>query len=99
MRTRIDFKKLSVESLIHLDGLVRIVDPGARLQGREWQFIDPQRPSRNRGDSSINRVTGKWADFGSGVRGGDVVSWWAHCRGLSQGAAAHDLAERLGVLV
>lgn len=94
----IDFQAINAEALPHLDGLVRAVDPDARLQGREWQFIDPQRPSRKRGDSCINRITGRWADFASGsASGGDVISWWAHCQGFSQSEAARDLAERLGV--
>lgn len=96
-KSRIDFSAVNNAALAHLDDLIRQVDPDARLVGDEWEFLDPQRPSRNRGDSRINRTTGKWSDFASDAKGGDVVSWWAHCHNLGQADAARDLASRFGV--
>lgn len=96
-KTRIDFSVVNNAALSNLDELVREVDPDARLMGDEWPFLDPRRPSRSRGDSSINRRTGAWADFADDARGTDVVSWWAHCRAMGQAEAARDLASRFGV--
>ena len=44
----------------------------------------------------MNLITGKWSDFATGDRGGDVVSLAAFLFNLSQGDAARRLAEMLG---
>ena len=41
--------------------------------------------------------TGKWADFASGDRGGDVVSLAAYLAGTGQAEAARNLADMLRV--
>ena len=46
---------------------------------------------------SVNMRTGRWADFATGDRGGDVVSLAAYLHGLRQGEAARKLADMLGL--
>ncbi len=69
--------------------------PGGRRDGHEW------RCGSLRGDAgqscSVNLVTGAWADFATGEKGGDLVSLFAAVFGRSQGEAARELAEDLGV--
>jgi len=48
------------------------------------------------GSFAVNLITGKWSDFATGDRGGDVVSLAAFLFNLSQGDAARRLAEMLG---
>jgi putative DNA primase/helicase len=93
----VDFQGIARAALGGLDALVIEVDPGARLSGDEWVFMDPQRESKNRGESKINRKTGKWSNFASDAKGGDTISWWAHCHGLSQKDAALFLGNRFGI--
>jgi hypothetical protein len=42
-------------------------------------------------------VSGKWADFSTGDRGGDVVSLRAYLLDVSQREAARLLAQELGM--
>ncbi len=96
----IDFKKVNEAALDDLDTLVRLVDPGALVSGDEWCWIDPQRESKKRGDSKINRKTGWWSDFVSGEGSKSecsVIGWWAHCQGLEYKDAGLDLATRYGL--
>ena len=45
----------------------------------------------------MNTRTGRWADFATGDRGGDVVSLAAYLHGLRQAEAARKLADMLGL--
>jgi hypothetical protein len=42
-------------------------------------------------------ITGKWADFATGDKGGDPIALAAYLSGLSQVEAARELATMLGV--
>jgi putative DNA primase/helicase len=48
------------------------------------------------GSFRINYRTGQWADFATGAKGGDIISWYAHARRFDQAEAARQIAERLG---
>jgi hypothetical protein len=41
--------------------------------------------------------TGRWADFATGDKGGDIVSLAAYLFGLSQSEAARQVAQMLGL--
>ena len=71
--------------------------PGGKVQGREWTGRNPRRGDRNPGSFKVNLVTGRWADFASGDKGGDVTSLAAFLHDLSQSEAARRLAEMLGL--
>jgi hypothetical protein len=45
----------------------------------------------------VNRFNGRWCDFATGDKGGDVVSLVAYLEGVSQGEAARRLARMLGL--
>ena len=55
------------------------------------------RSDRRPGSFSVNTRTGRWADFATGDRGGDVVSLAAYLHGLRQAEAARKLADMLGL--
>jgi len=71
--------------------------PDGRLKGREWVARNPIRADKRPGSFCINVDTGKWSDFATGDRGGDVISLAAYLTGVSQGEAAKRLADYLGV--
>jgi len=71
--------------------------PGGRVQGREYVALNPTRNDQHAGSFRINLDSGKWADFATGDRGGDVVSLAAYLGGLSQVEAARRLANTLAV--
>ena len=57
------------------------------------------RSDRRPGSFSVNTRTGRWADFATGDRCGDVVSLAAYLHGLRQAEAARKLADMLGLPV
>lgn len=68
-----------------------------RKEGREYVALNPTRADRRLGSFRINLTTAMWADFATGDRGGDAVSFYAYINGLSQIEAARELARELGV--
>jgi hypothetical protein len=94
---RIDFAGINRAALSALPGLLARWLPGGRRHGREYITRNPTRSDRRAGSFAINVTTGRWADFATGDRGGDVVSLAAYLFGLQQGEAARRLAEMLGV--
>ncbi len=71
--------------------------PGGRVLAGEHTVRNPKRLDRNPGSFRVNLRTGRWADFATGDKGGDVVSLAAYLDGCRQGEAARRLAEMLGV--
>ncbi len=58
---------------------------------------NPTRHDRRPGSFKVNRATGKWGDFATGDRGGDLVSLAAYLFKISQADAALRVAEMIGV--
>jgi hypothetical protein len=94
---RMDFQAIKVAALPHLAALVKRWLPGGRRQGHEWVSRNPTRADRKPGSFKINLRSGRWADFATGAKGGDVISLAAHLHGLSQLEAAWKLAAMLGI--
>lgn len=68
-----------------------------RMSGDNLLALNPTREDRRIGSFSINTRTGLWADFATGDRGGDIISFYAYLHGVSQIDAARELAGILGV--
>jgi hypothetical protein len=71
--------------------------PRAHRRGHEWVALNPRRADRHPGSFSINIATGRWADFATGDKGGDLVSLAAYLGGSTQREAAVRLSRMLGV--
>lgn len=68
--------------------------PGGRMYGAEYCAATI---SGGQGDSfKVNTKTGKWADFASDEKGGDLISLYAAIHRLEQGEAAKRLSEAHG---
>jgi len=94
----IDFAKINEAALARLpDVLVRLLPDGHVEARREYVALNPRRNDTRRGSFKINLSTGVWADFATGDRGRDVISLVAYLAGTSQGDAARQLADFLGV--
>jgi hypothetical protein len=96
MTSRIDFEAVSGAAAGVLSALVARWLPDGRRQGQEWVARNPTRADRQPGSFRVNLRTGRWADFATGDRGGDVVSLAAYLFGLSQIEAARRLAAMVG---
>jgi hypothetical protein len=96
-RRPIDFALVNRVALRELPVLLTRWLPGGKRQGHEYVVRNPRRADGHAGSFSINLKTGRWADFATGDRGGDVVSLAAFLAGIGQYEAAERLAEMLGV--
>lgn len=96
-RRRVAFDRTNAAALRNAEVVVQSLLPNGRREGTEWVARNPLRADRRIGSFKVNLTTGKWADFATGDRGGDLVSLAAFVVGLSQRDAAIRLAESLGV--
>jgi hypothetical protein len=76
--------------------LRRLLPAGERV-GTEYVARNPKRADKRPGSFKVNLMTGRWADFATGDKGGDVISLAAYLHDLSQTAAAERLARMLGL--
>lgn len=70
--------------------------PGGILKNSEYIALNPTRYDRHLGSFRINVSSGKWADFATGDKGGDLISLWAYVKGISQIDAARTLKAIIG---
>lgn len=75
--------------------LVQHVLPNGKFQRNEYVSLNPTRHDRHLGGFRINTRTGKWADFATGDKGGDLISPWAYVRGISQRQALRKINDFL----
>ena len=79
---KVDFGRVNAAALGNAEGVVRGLLPDGRRDGAEWVARNPQRPDRRLGSFKVNLNSGKWADFATGDRGGDLVSLAAFVGGV-----------------
>jgi hypothetical protein len=96
-RGRIAFRRIADAALGRADAIVRRWLPDGRRDGAEWVCRNPTRNDQRRGSFKVNILTGKWGDFATGDRGGDLVSLAAYLFRLSQADAALKVADMIGV--
>ena len=97
MRSLIDFDAINRAALAVLPSLLKRWMPGGTVQGSEFVARNPTRADRRPGSFKVNIHSGRWADFSSGDKGGDVVSLAAYLAGTGQAEAARNLARMLGL--
>lgn len=91
----IKFNDLADALLARIETLVPAWLPGGTRNGHEYVCASLQ---GGKGSScSVNMTTGRWADFASDERGGDLVSLYAAAHGLSMGKAALHVARDEGL--
>ena len=93
----IDFAAINSAALGSLRPLLQRWLPDGKVIGREYVALNPRRDDRRLGSFKINLRTGRWSEFATGDRGGDIVSLLAYLRGCSQGDAARELSALLGI--
>jgi putative DNA primase/helicase len=97
MSKKLDFKKINQLAMAQAENVVSNYAPNGKLEGREWVACNPSRSDNSARSFSVNVDTGLWADFATNDKGGDLVSYVAHCLRVSQGDAYKTLAHFLGV--
>ncbi len=94
---RIDIKDTASRALPSAEAICRHWLPEGKRQGPEWIARNPTRTDHKAGSFSVNLGSGRWSDFATGDKGGDLVSLVAYLDGTNQGEAARTLADWLGV--
>jgi hypothetical protein len=96
-RRRIAFARISAVALGHADTLARRWLPHGKREGAEWVAINPTRADNHPGSFKVNLATGKWSDFATGDKGGDLIALAAYLFFLDQPEAARKIATALGI--
>ena len=90
-----DFAAVDSAALPHLEALCARWLPGGRRIGAEWTCGSLRgEPGRS---CKVNLRTGRWADFATGEKGGDIVNLAAAVHRLPRVEAAQRLAQMLGL--
>lgn len=97
VRKRIDFERINCAAMKRLPDILARWLPGGRVKGVEYLALNPRRADRRPGSFKINLRSGRWADFATGDRGGDVISLVAYLSNTRQTDAARSLADLLEV--
>ena len=98
-RTRIDFETIAATARRHARAVCNRVIPGGQVRGHEYVALNPKRADRRLGSFRVNLRSGKWADFATGERGGDLISLVAWRYDIPQAEAAKRLAVLLSIPV
>ncbi len=80
----------------HEEAILRQLLPTGKKTGNEYIALNPKRSDKNLGSFRINTMTGKWADFATGDKGGDIISLYAYIKGINQLNAAKELLRLIG---
>ncbi len=91
-----DFKNIADLAKSSSQTVVSYLCPHGKREGHEWVALNPTRHDKSLGSFRINLRTGKWADFSTGDRGGDLISLWAYIKGTTQYEALRELHNWLG---
>jgi len=94
---KIAFRRIADAALRHADTIVRRWLPDGKREGTEWVAINHTRSDHRKGSFKVNVTTGRWSDFATDHRGGDLVSLGAFLHRMSQADAAKRIAEMLGI--
>ena len=97
MSRTIDFDLVNRAALAVLATLLARWLPDGRQMAGEWVARNPRRDDRSPGSFKVNIRTGRWADFATDEKGGDVISLAAYLGELTQVEAARELACALGI--
>jgi len=92
----IDFNQLNSQIKPHTIYLLKKLLPSRKLEKHEYIALNPTRNDKRAGSFRINVMTGKWADFATGDKGGDIISLWAYVNGTIQIDAARALQAIVG---
>ena len=94
---RIAFDRIASAACSSADAIVTRWLPNGRREGREWVARNPKRADSRPGSFKGNLNSGRWGDFATGDKGGDLISLAAFLFDRKQDEAAKGVAEMLGV--
>lgn len=96
-RRRIAFGRIAEAALARSESIVMRWCPDGRREGAEWVARNPTRADHRPGSFKVNLRTGRWGDFSTGDKGGDLIALAAFLFDLDMGEAARRVADMCGV--
>ncbi len=93
---KVDFAEINLRCKAMLPSLLSQWLPDGKSFGQEWVALNPTRADHRLGSFKINMISGFWADFATGDKGGDIISLYAYLNELSQLDAARALRQQVG---
>ena len=84
----VSFEEVKRSALANIEWLLPQWLPGGRWRRQEYVVRNPRRNDTRAGSFKINKATGKWADFATDDRGGDLISLNAYLSDISQRQSA-----------
>ena len=97
MAHSINFHAVAVTAVRQADAIVSRWLPDGHREGGEWVARNPKRSDKRAGSFKVNLRTGRWSDFATEDRGGDLISLAAFLFSLDQAEAARKVAAMIGV--
>ena len=94
---QVNFREVNQLAMSYLPSLLSKWLPDGRVSGHEFTALNPKRNDNKAGSFKVNLVTGRWSDFATGDRGGDIISLAAYLADLSQTDAAKAILRMVGV--
>jgi hypothetical protein len=94
---RIAFRRIAEAAAQRAETVVQRWLPDGRREGPEWVALNPTRADSRKGSFKVNLKSGKWGDFATGDRGGDLISLAAYIYHIDQGEAAKRVADMVGI--
>lgn len=94
---KIAFERIAREAAARAGSIVPRWCPDGKREAGEWVARNPRRTDRKPGSFKINLTSGKWGDWSTGNKGGDLISLAAYLFGLNQAEAAKRVAEMMGL--
>lgn len=88
---KIDFEAFNVELCANSLALLETWIPGGNVVNGEYEVLNPMRADNNLGSFKINLETGRWFDFATKDKGGDLISLYAYLNKIKQFEAAKEL--------
>jgi hypothetical protein len=96
-RQSINFRRVADIAAASSEAILSRWLPDGRKEAGEWVARNPKRADHRPGSFKVNLSSGRWGDFATGDKGGDLISLAAWLFNLRQDEAARRLAEMLGV--
>lgn len=89
-----DFTQINNELLARSEDFVKSILPEGKIEGKEYVSRNPTRQDSRLGSFKIHLESGRWADFATGDKGGDLIALYAYIKGIKQVEAAKEISER-----
>ena len=90
-----DESRIAESALNEAERIVPAWLPEGKRVGAEWVALNPTRPDQHLGSFSVNLITGKWADFATDAKGGDLISLYMYIHSVDKQTAVKKIRETI----